>query len=40
VGDFLKENRKFIQFEIDHPEGEKTQIQIGAIMGYNLVLTG
>jgi hypothetical protein len=37
--DFLEENRKLIQFNDDYPKTKKTQIQIGAIMGYNLVLT-
>jgi hypothetical protein len=26
---FLEENRKLVQFKIDHPETEKTQIQTG-----------
>jgi len=37
---FLEENRKLIQVIDDHSETEKTQIHIGKIEGYNLVLSG
>jgi hypothetical protein len=37
---FLEENRKLVQFNDDHLETEKIEIQIGAKKGHNLVLTG
>jgi hypothetical protein len=36
---FLEENKKLVQFDDDHLETEKTQIQTRAIKGRNLVLT-